>query len=98
MTDSSGLTFRLDATKGETRFLNVQIEIEPPFTKSKLELKFPRWVPGSYFIREPMQYLTDINCIQGETNLKFVRRFDVFCSKAQLGRQISTMGILEKFD
>ena len=64
----------MDATKGETRFLNVQIEIEPPFTKSKLELKFPRWVPGSYFIREPMQYLTDISCIQGETNLKFIRK------------------------
>ena len=74
MTDSSGLTFRLDATKGETRFLDVQVEIEPPFTKSKLELKFPRWVPGSYFIREPMQYLTDITCIQGETSLKFVRK------------------------
>ena len=53
----SGFSFSADATQGEHHHLHVGISIEGPFTGRKLSLMFPRWVPGSYFIREPMQHL-----------------------------------------
>jgi len=55
----SGFSFSADATQGEHHHLHVGISIEGPFTGRKLSMKFPRWVPGSYFIREPMQHLFD---------------------------------------
>ena len=57
---SSGITFHADATDGASRRLGVRIEIEGPFTGNFLELRFPRWVPGSYFIREPIQHMSDL--------------------------------------
>ncbi len=74
MTSESGIKFRIDATEGSTRYLNVEIIIEPPFTKNTLTLNFPRWVPGSYFIREPIQYVSDINCLQNQKSLNFKRK------------------------
>jgi len=55
----SDLIFTADATQGEHHHLHVGITIKGPFTGRKLTLKFPRWIPGSYFIREPMQHLFD---------------------------------------
>ena len=74
MTGDSGVTFAIDATDGATRYLHVRITISPPFTGQKLTLKFPRWVPGSYFIREPMQYLTGISCHQNDKDASFKRK------------------------
>ena len=74
MTGDSGVTFAIDATDGATRYLHVRITISPPFTAKKLTLKFPRWVPGSYFIREPMQYLTGISCHQNDKDASFKRK------------------------
>jgi len=56
---SSGIRFLIDATEGESRRLSVGIEIKGPFTGSNLTVHFPRWVPGSYFLREPIQHMTD---------------------------------------
>ena len=55
----SGISFLFDATEGETKHLHVGLEIKGPFTKPNLVLSFPRWVPGSYFLREPIQYMFD---------------------------------------
>ncbi|MDP6334109.1 MAG: hypothetical protein QF479_05665 [Candidatus Poseidoniaceae archaeon] len=55
----SGIKFLVDATEGDSRHLHVGLEIEGPFTGNNLILSFPRWVPGSYFIREPIQYMFD---------------------------------------
>ena len=74
MDNSSGLQFSIDATEGSTRYLNVKISIAPPFTEKKLILRFPRWVPGSYFIREPMQYLTGLSCLQQGNSIQFKRK------------------------
>ena len=74
MTGDSGVKFAIDATDGATRYLHVRITISPPFTAKKLTLKFPRWVPGSYFIREPMQYLTGISCHQNDEDASFKRK------------------------
>ena len=47
----SGISYHVDATNGSSRRLGVKIEIDGPFNENILELRFPRWVPGSYFIR-----------------------------------------------
>ena len=59
----SGLTFHVDATGGASRRLGVRVEIEGPFIGNILELRFPRWIPGSYLIREPMQHLSDLSAV-----------------------------------
>jgi len=74
MTTDSGVKFAIDATDGASRYLHVRVTVSPPFTGNKLTLKFPRWVPGSYFIREPMQYLTGISCHQNEKDVSFARK------------------------
>ncbi len=74
MTGGSGIEFCIDATECSTRYLSVKIIIQPPFNSRKLVLKFPRWVPGSYFIREPMQYLTGLNCLQQGNEVKCKRK------------------------
>jgi len=56
---SSGIRFLIDATEGESRRLSVGIQINGPFTSSTLTMHFPRWVPGSYFLREPIQHMTE---------------------------------------
>ena len=71
---SSGMLFRIDATEGSTRRMRVGVEIEGPFTESSLMLHFPRWVPGSYFLREPIQHMTEFNAVnENGVGLKFVR-------------------------
>ena len=56
---SSGLCFRIDATHGQEHRLVAGLTIEGPFTGRSLVLRFPRWVPGSYFLREPIQHMFD---------------------------------------
>ena len=70
----SGITFQIDATEGSSRRLRVGLEISGPFTSSTLTLHFPRWVPGSYFLREPIQHMTEFSA-EGDNgaHLKSVR-------------------------
>ena len=70
----SGLTFHIDSTESQSRYLSVAIEIEPPFTSKVIELNFPRWVPGSYFIREPIQYMTEVSVFQKNKPLNWKRK------------------------
>lgn len=58
---NSGIIFQVDATDGASRRLSVNIEINGPFIENIFEMRFPRWIPGSYLIREPMQHLTDLS-------------------------------------
>ena len=57
----SGMIFSVDATNGASRRLVVQIEVNGPFKGNIVEFRFPRWVPGSYFIREPIQHMSDLS-------------------------------------
>ena len=54
----SNVVFRVDATDASDQRLDVEIEVEAPFTASSLKLSFPRWVPGSYFCANPFTCLT----------------------------------------
>ena len=72
----SGISFHVDATQGASRRLTVNIEIDGPFTGDVLELRFPRWIPGSYFIREPMQHLSDLSATCDGKEIK-AKRIDV---------------------
>jgi len=58
-TNASGLCFHADATHGAEHRLVAGLTIDGPFTSTSLVLRFPRWVPGSYFLREPIQHLFD---------------------------------------
>ncbi len=57
---TSGLKFYIKAEMPNSHHLTVGIKVESPFTSSNLLLSFPRWVPGSYFLREPIQHVFDI--------------------------------------
>ena len=73
---NSGITFHVDATNGASRRLTVKIDIAGPFTENILELRFPRWVPGSYFIREPIQHMSELSAeIDGEDSN--IKRIDI---------------------
>ena len=65
----SGIKFLVDATEGESRHLHVGLEIEGPFNSKSVVLSFPRWVPGSYFIREPIQYMFDFEAFDNTGNI-----------------------------
>ena len=73
---NSGLHFHADANDGSSRRLGVKIEITGPFTGNILELKFPRWIPGSYFVREPIQHMSDLSATSDNEVVK-VERFGV---------------------
>ena len=71
----SGITFTVDATQPSHQRLKVAIQIQAPFSKSKLTLSFPRWVPGSYFLREPIQHVTNLSVSDDSGNaLTFSRK------------------------
>ena len=57
----SGIRFHADATNGRQHHLGAGLTIEGPFTSLQLVLRFPRWVPGSYFLREPIQHMFDFS-------------------------------------
>ena len=73
---NSGLHFHIDANEGASRRFTVTITVNGPFSGNILEFRFPRWVPGSYFIREPIQHLTDLSAtIDGKSAT--AKRIDV---------------------
>ena len=71
----SGICFHADATDGASRRLGVRIEIEGPFIGNILDLRFPRWVPGSYFIREPIQHMSDLSATCDGKEIKIKREY-----------------------
>ena len=79
---TSGLHFHLDATNGASRRISVTVRIDGPFTENILELRFPRWVPGSYFIREPIQHMSDLTAKIDEKDIK-AKRIDIDGVKIQ---------------
>ena len=64
--EASGLCFTADATQGAQHHLRAGLRIEGPFTSTRLVFRFPRWVPGSYFLREPIQHMFDFSAVDQE--------------------------------
>ena len=69
----SGICFHADATNGRQHHLGAGLTIEGPFTSLQLVLRFPRWVPGSYFLREPIQHMFDFSAISHSIWRKIVQ-------------------------
>ncbi|RJU81017.1 MAG: M61 family peptidase [Candidatus Poseidoniales archaeon] len=92
----SGLKFLFDATEGDSRHLYVGIELEGPFTGKNLTLSFPRWVPGSYFLREPIQYMFDFEAFDGNGNLLSSNRKDVDSMRINLTESTNLVKIKYK--
>ena len=76
MTDSN-VVFRVNATDAGDQRLAVQIEVRAPFTSPSLKLSFPRWVPGSYFLREPIQHVSHLEAQDENGDRLKVTRKDV---------------------
>ena len=74
---SSDIVYRVDATNGANQRLDVEIEVSAPFTSPSLKLSFPRWVPGSYFLREPIQHVSDLKACDEKGHALEVLRKDV---------------------
>ena len=71
----SDVVFRVVATSPGNQRLRVEIEVSAPFTSPSLKLSFPRWVPGSYFLREPIQHVSHLEAHDEHGNpLKVVRK------------------------
>ena len=62
----SGIRFHADATNGPEHRLVAGLTLCEPFTSTSLVLRFPRWVPGSYFLREPIQHMFDFTAVDEE--------------------------------
>ena len=92
----SGISFLFDATEGETKHLHVGLEIEGPFTKPNLVLSFPRWVPGSYFLREPIQYMFDFEAKNDKNEILKSERKNVDSMKISLGHNTDLVSIKYK--
>ncbi len=88
---SSGIRFLIDATEGESRRLSVGIEIKGPFTSSNLTMHFPRWVPGSYFLREPIQHMTDFMATDQAGNALAANRKDVDAMRIKLSSDTTSV-------
>ena len=58
---SSGLCFFADALNGSQHHLHAGLDVQGPFTSTQVVFRFPRWVPGSYFLREPIQHMFDFS-------------------------------------
>ena len=52
------IRFHVDATEAASQWLTCQMVI--PDAPAHLRLNWPRWTPGSYLIREPLKYVTDL--------------------------------------
>jgi len=77
LTAASGIRFTADATNGAMHHLKAGLTIEGPFTSSKLVIQFPRWVPGSYFLREPIQHMFDFTVVDAQEQPLTWKRKDV---------------------
>jgi len=60
---ASGLYFSADATLGAQHHLQAGLRLDGPFTSTRLVFRFPRWVPGSYFLREPIQHMFNFTAV-----------------------------------
>ena len=73
---NSGISYHVDATNGARR-LGVKIEIDGPFTENILELRFlPDGSLGSYFIREPIQHMSNLSATCDNKEIQ-IKRIDV---------------------
>ena len=71
---TSGMCFFADATDGANHHLNAGLHLEGPFTSLQVVFRFPRWVPGSYFLREPIQHMFNFSATDNQGNdLKWKR-------------------------
>ena len=92
----SGIKFLVDATEGDSRHLHVGLEIEGPFSGNNLIISFPRWVPGSYFIREPIQYMFDFEAFDNNGNVLPSKRKDVDSMKININENTELVKIKYK--
>jgi len=92
----SGLKFLVDATEGESRHLHVGLEIEGPFNSKSVVLSFPRWVPGSYFIREPIQYMFDFEAFDNSGSILSSNRKGVDSIKINIKENTELINIKYK--
>lgn len=90
---TSGIRFLIDATEGESRRLHVGMEIAGPFTGANLTVHFPRWVPGSYFLREPIQHMTDFKVKDQDGNSLAFHRKDVDAMRIKIPTNTDTVSI-----
>ncbi len=72
---TSGITYVASCEFANIQLLSVQIQIEAPFEGEVVELAFPRWVPGSYFIREPLRFMQDLQVFNHKENPLNFERF-----------------------
>ena len=71
---TSGMCFYADATDGANHHLRAGLRLEGPFTSLQVIFRFPRWVPGSYFLREPIQHMFNFSATDNQGNdLKWKR-------------------------
>ncbi len=92
-TDSSGLSFHADATNGREHRLVAGLTVEGPFTGVKLLLRFPRWVPGSYFLREPIQHMFDFDAVDQDGVPLNWKRVDVDGIAVSLRKTTATVKV-----
>ena len=68
------MCFYADATDGANHHLHAGLRLEGPFTSLQVVFRFPRWVPGSYFLREPIQHMFNFSATDDQGNdLKWKR-------------------------
>ena len=94
--DDSGITFSVDATEGSSRRVSVGIDIAGPFTQPILKLHFPRWVPGSYFLREPIQHMTEFVAKDESGIVLNSFRYEVDAMKIKIPQQTKSISITYK--
>ena len=87
---TSGVTYVASCEFAQTQLLRVQIKIDAPFVGDVLELAFPRWVPGSYFIRDPIRFMQDLNVIDHEENALNFERFSHNRIRIELSESLKT--------
>ena len=73
--NDSGITYIASCEFSKYQLLGIQIQIKGPFIGDMLELSFPRWVPGSYFVREPIRFMQDLSAMDSNGNDVLIERF-----------------------
>lgn len=86
----SGITYAASCEDSNAQLLSIQVQIDGPFNDELLELAFPRWVPGSYFIREPIRFMQDVNAIDSDGNICPVERFSHNRIRVNLKNDLTT--------
>ena len=73
--NDSGITYIASCEFSKYQLLGIQIQIKGPFMGDVLELSFPRWVPGSYFVREPIRFMQDLSAMDSNGHEVLIERF-----------------------